>query len=793
MHAPARVVALTVVVCLLAIISFAAVPGTITVQGRLTDATGTPPVAGSKLFVFRIFDMQAGGAVQWPGPTGETQSVNTDEDGLWTAQLGLITPLTPDVFSDSSRWLEVTVYIGIDPPVTLPRTRLRSGAYSFRAAVADSALVIAGDGTYLPLNGGTMTGSIDNTGDPPITMGKGNFGSGNTNSGLYSFVAGRQNEASGDSSTVGGGAANTASGGQSTIAGGTYNTATAQSTTVAGGYGNDATGWTGTISGGYGNTASGNGSTVGGGVGNTASETRTTVAGGHYNTAEGEYAVVGGGQANHAATNITTVAGGWADSALNSISTVSGGSHNVATGSESTVGGGTHNRCGGGQSTIGGGGYNETRSHIGTIPGGAHNVIQSQGIAASIGGGENNSANGDHSVIGGGEADTIINTGDYAVIAGGERNTMWGAHAVIGGGAHHLVQGDYAAVLGGYADTINGYADYSYLFGIGSKLTEDSTFMVDMPHIVFGDETNGYEFPVERGTDGQLMSTDASGKLSWTDPAVSEPSGWTDAGSIVRLTTSTDNVGIGTSSPGAKLEVSGNTVITDSESQTALEVINSYAGGVSRMVNFERTDSVPTNNDVLQIKVASNSADNFQFIECERGDVKFKVEGDGNAYADGAFTGGGADFAEMIKASMGAQSLEAGDVLVIDPSNPRSVMTTTTPRSTLAAGIYSTKPGFVGSERDWDKAVADTDESGTYTRPEMKEMFGEIPLAVVGIVPCKVSAENGAINPGDLLVTSSTPGHAMRDEKPGVGTVIGKSLESLASGSGVIRVLVTLQ
>jgi hypothetical protein len=65
-------------------------------------------------------------------------------------------------------------------------------------------------------------------------------------------------------------------------------------------------------------------------------------------------------------------------------------------------------------------------------------------------------------------------------------------------------------------------------------------------------------------------------------------------------------------------------------------------------------------------------------------------------------------------------------------------------------------------------------------------------MAVVGIVPCKVSAENGPIAPGDLLVTSSTPGHGMRDANPRVGTVIGKALESLESGTGVIRVLVTL-
>jgi len=76
---------------------------------------------------------------------------------------------------------------------------------------------------------------------------------------------------------------------------------------------------------------------------------------------------------------------------------------------------------------------------------------------------------------------------------------------------------------------------------------------------------------------------------------------------------------------------------------------------------------------------------------------------------------------------------------------------------------------------------------------EMAATVGEIPLAVVGIVPCRVSAENGAINPGDLLVTASTAGHAMRDDNPRAGTILGKALGTLHSGTGTIDVLVTLQ
>jgi len=71
----------------------------------------------------------------------------------------------------------------------------------------------------------------------------------------------------------------------------------------------------------------------------------------------------------------------------------------------------------------------------------------------------------------------------------------------------------------------------------------------------------------------------------------------------------------------------------------------------------------------------------------------------------------------------------------------------------------------------------------------------EVLLAVVGILPCKVTAENGPIQVGDLLVTSSMPGHAMKgtDRSKLVGAVVGKALEPLQNGKGLIQVLVTLQ
>jgi hypothetical protein len=83
----------------------------------------------------------------------------------------------------------------------------------------------------------------------------------------------------------------------------------------------------------------------------------------------------------------------------------------------------------------------------------------------------------------------------------------------------------------------------------------------------------------------------------------------------------------------------------------------------------------------------------------------------------------------------------------------------------------------------------------TWVRIPESASLNEIPLAVVGIVPCKVTTENGPIQIGDLLVTSSTPGRAMKgtDHSKLVRAVVGKALEPLADGLGIIQVLVTLQ
>jgi hypothetical protein len=152
--------------------------------------------------------------------------------------------------------------------------------------------------------------------------------------------------------------------------------------------------------------------------------------------------------------------------------------------------------------------------------------------------------------------------------------------------------------------------------------------------------------------------------------------------------------------------------------------------------------------------------------------ARFRVTSAGNVQADGTFTSPAADLAERIDIHGAAGP---GDVVEIDPNGEGSFRLCATPRSSLVAGVISTRPGVVLNDHT---LVARPNDA----RPA---------LALAGQVPVKVTSENGAIRPGDLLVSSSTPGHAMRaDAAPAAGTIIGKALQSLDSGSGTIRMLV---
>lgn len=193
---------------------------------------------------------------------------------------------------------------------------------------------------------------------------------------------------------------------------------------------------------------------------------------------------------------------------------------------------------------------------------------------------------------------------------------------------------------------------------------------------------------------------------------------------IRMLIDSTGNIGVGTNSPGSKLEVNGN------------------------------------------IKLSSGSGAQIVFADSSVQSVAWT----------GVLSGG--DYAESVDIAAGKTELEPGDLIVIDHAQIGKFAKSSSSYSTLIGGVYATKPGVTGRRQPGSHPAAD-----------------EIPMAMVGIVPTKVSAENGPIHQGDLLVSSSTPGYAMKgtDREKLTGAVLGKALGTLEHGAGVIEVLISLQ
>ena len=156
----------------------------------------------------------------------------------------------------------------------------------------------------------------------------------------------------------------------------------------------------------------------------------------------------------------------------------------------------------------------------------------------------------------------------------------------------------------------------------------------------------------------------------------------------------------------------------------------------------------------------------------------FKVENSGKVVCSVLQLTGGSDVSEkfVIKADV---DVKPGMVVCIDPDHPGQLTVSTKEYDRKVAGIISgaggIKPGM----------IMDQQEEGDNLYP----------VALSGRVYCWADASYGAIEPGDLLTTSNTPGHAMKvtDYDRAKGAIIGKAMSSLKHGRGLVLVLVTLQ
>ncbi len=262
----------------------------------------------------------------------------------------------------------------------------------------------------------------------------------------------------------------------------------------------------------------------------------------------------------------------------------------------------------------------------------------------------------------------------------------------------------------------------------------------------------------------------------------------TDAGTALELVSvggggnknfiinTTGRVGIGTTAPAQTLDVAGGIKVARQGDGAVLLELSSERSWAFR----QRGTDAGTALELASVGGGGNK----NFIIRTDGKVgigttapshKLHVEGSIRVTEDVILDG--ADCAEEFDVDP-ASSVEPGTVMIIGPS--RLLQHCRQAYDTRVAGIISgagdRRPGIVLGRRE-----------GATGRHRL-------PLALTGTAQCHVDATSSPIEVGDLLTTSEHEGRAMRATDPSrsFGAVVGKALESLRSGVGLIPVLVTL-
>jgi hypothetical protein len=252
-------------------------------------------------------------------------------------------------------------------------------------------------------------------------------------------------------------------------------------------------------------------------------------------------------------------------------------------------------------------------------------------------------------------------------------------------------------------------------------------------------------------------------------------------------------VGIGMASPQGKLEVSHDGAAHDL-------VVNPSTGNVG-IGSTTPSGILYTNSKNLEIEGTApsivlddtegiyqndfeivNGGDRVLFRDATAGvDVMaLELSGTRNTIVRALEITGGSDLSERFEVSTEDEQVKPGMVVCIDPESPGDLVVSKIAYDRTVAGIVSgaggVKPGMLMSQ-------------------EGTEACGKHPVALTGRVYCWADASRSPIEPGDLLTTSDTPGHAMKvtDYNKSQGATLGKAMTSLKEGKGLVLVLVSLQ
>jgi hypothetical protein len=242
----------------------------------------------------------------------------------------------------------------------------------------------------------------------------------------------------------------------------------------------------------------------------------------------------------------------------------------------------------------------------------------------------------------------------------------------------------------------------------------------------------------------------------------------TDTGKVI-LQDSGGEVGIGTPSPQAnlhvalpgsanpvsamKLEVGTFGTVANSVASTFLTVRDVGSGQMAFMIRGDGNVGIGTASPQARLDVAGMTRTCVLQIT------------------------GGCDLAEPFQ--MSETDLPKGSLVIIDAEHEGNLKLAGQEYDTRVAGIISGANGVNPGISLHQEGVIEGGQN----------------VALTGRVYALADASYGSIKPGDLLTSSSTPGHVMKvtDHGRAQGAIVGKAMSALKEGKGIVLVLVSLQ